>query len=719
MISTIHLQHASFLPPLRSGQASLDRVAREVERALEAQGFVRDDAVLACPGAPGTRRIALYEERAWIGLADEPFTTTDWGAILSRALDAPVFVMEGEGDHAFFSSLTVYEDGQERHASHVPGEEKLGEDGRHRIRPAFIAKYVPAASAALFAGIAVNPHGGAENVHAVGVALGIPRPLFSVFDEEGARTLLGFRFARDVSVVDDDSSSDLLGDGLLASAMNALGVPVDALLTSITEQLLPGARRGGAPALDASPSRSGTGGFVGKSERLHCTYALVGAERAQRLVVELAGPGLALFGVTAATARVGQNAELVGVVESRAPTRVVFRFDDVVLTQAPSPDLDALPPRERARQAMQRMNAMGMFADPALVTVHIEGVCIAVGSGEMRMRGTVAGPRGPLSAACEQALEVKPALRLPVLPAWVTPNLEVQFADADNYAQRCHGFGWVAFDAPWAELAPHVLERAAALVRVLLASPLAAGAVVARVTRKGGERLEFRGAIVPELSAPACDPRSPWARIAAELERGADVSLARGEAYDGPSVDIVHQPGGPNLLAGMHDEPNPRRGPTVVLGWTLPRACIAAPDAVDVPRLMVVARDVLHASGDIASHVGGLVSAQHYPPRSPMWETAYESLAETRMKTYDVRFLRDHVRSPGWLVLVPERAVAALPGAAESAARANIAVTKLAHGLLLASPARDCFAYDGRDAKQMETLVLPAVGTAERVAPVL
>jgi len=117
-----------------------------------------------------------------------------------------------------------------------------------------------------------------------------------------------------------------------------------------------------------------------------------------------------------------------------------------------------------------------------------------------------------------------------------------------------------------------------------------------------------------------------------------------------------------------------------------------------------MAHDVLRRAGEIEGNLGGVVFAA-LRAVSTSFDMPWESLMHQGRRDPSPRFLATHVRSPGFRVLVPSGAVAQLADSPMN--------EKVAHGVLLASPASDPFAYDGAHAEAMERLVLPLLGGAD------
>ncbi len=190
---------------------------------------------------------------------------------------------------------------------------------------------------------------------------------------------------------------------------------------------------------------------------------------------------------------------------------------------------------------------------------------------------------------------------------------------------------------------------------------------------------------------------STWAKILAELDRGADVSLRAGPYGSLLQIEISHQPEGSNRFP---DSESAERYPRVGVSWSCPRPTLAA----STRSLGMIGSDLLTRAGNIEGHLGGISYAggKMYSPGS--FETRYESLIGTRMKAGTPKWLATHVRGPGHRVLVPEKAISKLQ------ATPNVEQTKLAHGVLLGSSGDDPFTCDP---EPMERAVLPLVGSRE------
>jgi hypothetical protein len=623
------------------------KVLAAVRAQLEEEGFEPTEAT---DGAD-IRTVAIYADGGWTGVADDPFATTEWAEVLSHALETAVFTLEGECDHAFYSRVAVHEGGEEVHRSEVPEEAKLYKDGRHRIKPKFLEKYFPKAK--LGKGIVVRELGGEGNMQAVGEAVGIPRPVFNIYDEDAAT--LRYRFKGG-------------GKSPIPDFGNILGIPVVSLLENVT--LIGAKTEEGEPDLDASPTSSEQSVFANDDFRQHVTFTLRGSQAVRGLTVRVEGKGFELLDAPTMTAMLPNG----GIVTAKRK-REDFEFPDIELKPAAPPSRPALPIGERLRQGMRNLHSL--TADPAQVTVYLEGKTKHEGKGTITLIGQI--ENGTI-AESEVILEVRPALRMPILPKGAP---KPHTAYINDYEGRDIGFGWVAFEGKWSALESMMLEltkHAQDAIQFAWAGPKAKSTWRASVTRKGGERLEFR--------------KVDWDRLVPELRRGADVSLRLGDLLSGAQVALIHQPDGPNIFASIPRGANERRPPRIVLVWTCPRVAKPAP-------LVKMADAMLERAGAQQSVIGGLVSAQEGSPTPTTFESAYETLSGTRLATYDPRWLWEHVRAPGWRVLAPEGV----------AVGKGVPTRKLKYGTLLSSPAPDMFAYSGEHAAAVERAVLNAIGT--------
>jgi len=99
--------------------------------------------------------------------------------------------------------------------------------------------------------------------------------------------------------------------------------------------------------------------------------------------------------------------------------------------------------------------------------------------------------------------------------------------------------------------------------------------------------------------------------------------------------------------------------------------------------------------------LAALVTAQGRPLTLKASVLPYESLAGTAGRADDARWLRRHVRSPGWRVLVPRARASAL----SKSPPPGVSLQRVRSGLLVGADAPTPFAMTATEA--METWLLP------------
>lgn len=689
MIKTTHLR-ARLGPVLtaleeRLGSEGLIRAPAPPPRVVE---FPDGRTMTLGPEIPrGMRCVLLVETAGWVTIADDPFAATDWGALLSSVEEAPVFTLEGEADHAFYSTIVVHERGEVAHRSQVPDDAVLEEDGRHRIRPRFLAAYFPEAAAAIDAGIVVNRLGGEENVHAVAEVLGLPNGLLSP-DSDGVTV---HYFVIDPARAPERGPNVSGLSGLLGKLAAEAGVDLAALGFSDPEALVASFGEPTAMPLELHAPLSGSSvGFLGDAFQTHTTFRIAGGGGASAAGLSMRVRGAGVFDVTEVRVRGSGGTELTADLEVEGHDRVA-RLPSVVFTQTADAD------------------RKGRFDDPAEVVVYLSGTLVAVGEVQVEIASETTADDGTrLEATAHFDLTVKPAPRVPLLPRSVDPALlATRHFDMEAYAQRSCFCGWTAFDRPWSEVKDVAIGAATDLLRSLGdvvrdeptvpsgdddalcfsdEAPPAPG-FRASVLRKGGESLEFAAPLEPGSDA--------WTRILEELTRGADVTLTAGPFRRETRIEVSHQPEGSNYFPSSDPEQIARFA-RVVVAWSCPRPSNERTGAA----MAALGTAVLARAGNVEGHLGGVVFASGRPLLRPDFAMPYEAIVGRRGD--EPRWFESHVRSPGFRVLVPAKAARRL-----GSPTAAIVRTPLAHGILLASGAANPFAYDAADAEAMEREVLP------------
>lgn len=629
-------------------RGDLNDVADVVTEFLDGEGFTLTESEGSRD--PSVRRIAFYAQDGWVGLAEERFSMTEWGPVLSAALSTEVVTLAGECDHAFYTHVFVHAEGEEKHAARVPADITLDDDGEHRLRASFLPKPV-----------SVNELGGEENMQAIGELLGIPRPLFHL--EDGPALTLSFTYTSDQPAKAPDFAK------LFGAEFAGMSDEIQSALKGLKVELAPGmrammgvraAKTDGPPRLVACQESNRHETFAGESGHVHGSFLLEDAESAKGMTVSLYGDGLALFDAARIRARVGeQEWTALPAIEDGL---VTFSLPNVELTQpAARPDTSHLPFEERMRQGMKRIGNIGLGANHAEVTVWIEGRFLESGEGELAMSASLDGQN---AATTEIALRVKPAVRRPQLPAGVSTPHPVY---VENYEARNVAYGWVAFDAKWDDVKETVLAIAREAERVMREAT-GSTSIEGHAHLRSGKRLTLK--------------KDVWTKADKALAEGANLSVYLDKSLMGAALEMVHQPDGPNLLPTLTWED--RRPPVVWIAWWCPR-----PESeVGIRALAKLGEFTLSLAAKEASNLGGVVSAQGEYSRG-MFETAYDRLAGLNA-TNDARWLATHARAPGWRVLLP-------PGVDSPNGSERV----------LDSSAPDPFAYSPAQAEAMERLILP------------
>jgi hypothetical protein len=328
----------------------------------------------------------------------------------------------------------------------------------------------------------------------------------------------------------------------------------------------------------------------------------------------------------------------------------------------------------------------------------------AAGSGELEIRLTNLAGEALDAEPLRVRLAIDPGPRMPLVPsapADASRHARLRrLTDAQKYPGNAVLFGFIGFDAPYAELAEWLLDAATVLAR--------------RIARGGPLQIHITAAGThPEVSARfgpehhlASD--KAFALVAKHLAVEADVKVQhpyddRGRR-DGSFVRVRHQPRGTTIFDADTRARLAELGPSsrivpldlffAVARPSAPEEGAALGDLVD--RLFVEA-------ADFASCVGGFVG----PVGEAFWDdvSAYEQVAGTHSGHDHVDVVRRHVRSPGWRVIVPREATASIDDVA------GIARTDHAAGALLRAPGKNPFLMSDADREASERAVLRAVAS--------
>ena len=678
----------------------------EAELAVQARMGLRVEAaldrlVVLARGLP-LDRLDLPSEggelRALLGLAAEEVLRVHRRAAGGRDLRRER--LAGECDHAFYSEAILFENGLESATSNVPTDAVLEEDGRHRIRPTFLTVLAPEARQALERGVVVRELGGEEDIHAVGAALGIPRPLVREHGKpaEGEITLI-YKYAGGGAAAGAsfgiagaiETESDPLGVRKAFAALGmempelAAGDPMAALLAGVAMKMSSAVRKKidtDADDEDEDDEDDGSGWTVVSSESRvsedegNVVSLLVnggvatsehGSDSRPMSRSSSAKPTSWTASSSSSRAQascfwmwrrwrcIDPSRRRSSVSPRRRSARVsplIFRFPDARLDRREDEEVPSAskppPAAESLRQNMRTSVWDMMGVDASSIKIGTYVPARRAGEGELRIAVRTIEP--PSLRVERITLSVREPLRVPVLPAWAkSPN----DPDLASYAARDALVGWLAFEGAWSDVTAAAEGIVSAIAKVALASTSGKAAkakgfgVRVRLCGREGEELTFEAPVAPS------DSDRSWTKVRAELARGADVtfSLPWEREKQHASITLVHQPRGSNYRDD-DDADDDDLGPPVVITFMVPR-----PDSEAArEELGKIARGVLERAGASAGSLGGFAIAGPVYPMSD--GTAFEQMLGV-CGGDDKMWVRSHVRTPGWAVLAPEHATLA------------------------------------------------------------
>ena len=274
---------------------------------------------------------------------------------------------------------------------------------------------------------------------------------------------------------------------------------------------------------------------------------------------------------------------------------------------------------------------------------------------------------------------------LPVLPrvakgAKPRTGLEV---DVAAYRGRTHAVGTISFGAACE------LETVSKLISTFVRAFCPRDGLRVRVSR--GTRSEVLGIRFSQTASIS----------ATQLERGGSVELSESE------LDMPREP-----LWGMmrplfwvtSRTPTPEEEPEdkirLSFGW-----CIARPGLERAELAISEAMNAMvEAAAEAKDCLAALVTAQGQPLTLNASVLPYEALAGTAGREDDARWLRRHVRSPGWRVLVPKSRASALSRPPPP----SVSLQRVRSGLLVGAAAPTPYALTTTE--EMETWLLPVTG---------
>jgi hypothetical protein len=264
---------------------------------------------------------------------------------------------------------------------------------------------------------------------------------------------------------------------------------------------------------------------------------------------------------------------------------------------------------------------------------------------------------------------------LPVLPRRTKGAKAQKASEADvaAYEGRTHAVGTLSFGAACD------LETVAKLVSTFVGAFCPRDGLRVRVSR--GARSEVLPVRFSKTSAIS----------ATQLGRGGSVELTENdfETPVRPLFWVVSR-----AVAPDDDDAVVR----LSFGW-----CIARPARERAELAVAEAMNaMIEAAADAQDCLAALVTAQGRPLTLASPVLPYESLAGTAGRADDGGWLRAHVRSPGWQVLVPRARV----GALAKPAPPGVSVQRARSGLLVRAAAPTPFAM--LETADLETWLLPA-----------
>lgn len=272
---------------------------------------------------------------------------------------------------------------------------------------------------------------------------------------------------------------------------------------------------------------------------------------------------------------------------------------------------------------------------------------------------------------------------LPRLAKGAKPRTGLE-PDVAAYRGRTHAVGTISFGAACE------LETVSKLVSTFVRAFCPRDGLRVRVSR--GARTEVLGIRFSQTASIS----------ATQLERGGSVELSEGE-LDAPLTPILAGTMRPIFWVTSRSpapEDAPEDKPRLSFGW-----CIARPAAARAELAVSEAMNAMvEAAAEAKDCVAALVTAQGRPLTLNASVLPYEALANRAGRSDDAAWLRRHVRSPGWRVLVPKSRASALSRPPPP----SVSLERVRSGWLVSAAAPTPFAL--RNMEEMETWLLPVSG---------
>jgi hypothetical protein len=240
-----------------------------------------------------------------------------------------------------------------------------------------------------------------------------------------------------------------------------------------------------------------------------------------------------------------------------------------------------------------------------------------------------------------------------------------------DYAARGYAVGWIAFDGRGSALASTLLAAAMPVLDALLPGI---------TTRKRcADALKKEGAIdLCDVPAPDRKKTNVWLALP---------------------------------LAAKTADPARRAHVPAVVGWSVPLAAVEA-RRTELARVM---HDAMARALATESCIGACAIGTGRG-RARVWSALpYEVIAGTDAGGLRLAWVRAHVRSPGWRVLVPKALARRLPKKKPS----GVELWRGPAGVLVGSTAPDAFAQLHQDAEPLERYLLDLVGTPRELLELL
>jgi hypothetical protein len=661
--------------------ASLRTIANLASEGMKKGGFILQSD--PTPNA-SVRNIVLMEKDGWVLFADEGLEfarASDEASRFSSEFDTDVLeIAVDDSDRAW---LVLYTKGKLAGSLEIPKDAPLDQEG-HRIIRADFLKHLATSGAkeSIVEGIRCNDTFVEESLAKLLVHVGLTLPL------TGANYLLE----------DRDTSATYLAFQLPQTAPIARPIAVS------------------APDLTINMYSVETELFVGHTFEYGFSVGNSGGA-VSGIEVELSGQGVALLSdveIQAEKHGKPQNhrskvTEFKGTIRT-SRKRLTASIPGVQVGYAENPLVAILSsPVKSARtmkQAFEEQSEAGCY-----VRMRMTGARIGLARIAIRVRplscsdGSVEHP--------EMTLNVRPAPRLPVLPAKTNPRSAFQHSNDDfhycrtlaNYAGVDHAVGWIAFEGSFESCREHLLNFISLLADAALAAHNRAKLEV-RLTSAGAHpRGKPNYVMGDDLNSKGW--RGTFDRIANEGVARFSYPI-RDRDIESPEITLFlsHQPRGDTEIDATQKRKYARIGMTLArpteFAWSIPRG----PRESDA-KIATVIDEVMKDAVSINTILSGYAGASAFGNFSRASQrTPFEELMNLRDDTSLLLWCKEHIRTPAWRVIVRKK-LAALLGKAPK----GISLQTEQNAVLVRSVAADPFSMKPENFEALERFLLPCVGT--------